>query len=128
MDADNDLTLATTTSDDPGEAWLARREQLMNLIHNLRVSAPLLHHRVLRTAGPGAIKFDDGCEVVVAGIPGTLIVRLTAPSWCSTSEQPGFRRACQRPRRPLDRGLPHGISRYASGYRATPLTTLYAAA
>ena len=86
MDADDDLTLGTTTSDGPGEAWLGRREQLMDLIHNLRVSAPLLHHRVLEDGGPGAIKFDDGCDLVVAGIPGALIVRLKAPSWCSTSE------------------------------------------
>lgn len=63
MDADDDLTLGTVTSDVPGEAWLGRREQLMDLIHNLRVSAPLLHHRVLEDGGPGAIKFDDGCEV-----------------------------------------------------------------
>ena len=58
----------------------------MDLIHDLRVSAPLLHHPVLEDSGPGAVEFDDGCELVVAGIPGTLIVRLTAPSWCSTSE------------------------------------------
>lgn len=86
MEADDDLTLGSTTSDEPGEAWLGRREQLMDLIHNLRVSAPLLHHRVLEDGGPVALEFDDGCELVVAGIPGALIVRLTAPSWCSTSE------------------------------------------
>lgn len=86
MDADHDLTLETTTSDEPGDAWLGRREQLTDLIHNLRVSAPLLHHRVLEDGGPGGIEFDDGCELVVAGIPGALVVRLTAPSWCSSSE------------------------------------------
>lgn len=86
MDADDDLTLGTTTSDDPAAAWRGRREQLMDLIHNLRVSAPLLHHRVLEGGGCGAIELDDGCELVVAGIPGALVVRLTAPSWCSTSE------------------------------------------
>lgn len=56
------------------------------MVDNLRVSAPLLYHRVLEDGGPGAVEFDHGCELLLAGIPGALIVRLTAPSWCSTSE------------------------------------------
>jgi hypothetical protein len=44
--------------------------KLTELIHNLRVSAPLLYHRVLEDGGTGAVEFDHGCELLVAGIPG----------------------------------------------------------
>jgi hypothetical protein len=66
----DDLTLWATASAEPVEVGLRRREQLTELIHNLRVRAPLLYHRVLQDGGPGAVEFDDGCELVLAGYLG----------------------------------------------------------
>lgn len=86
MDAAEDLTPEMTTVDAPADSWLRHRERLAELIHALRVTAPLLHHRVQEDGCPGAIEVEEGCELVVAGIPGALIVRFTAPSWCSTAE------------------------------------------
>lgn len=86
MDGAEDLTPEMTTVDAPAESWLRHRERLAELIHALRVTAPLLNHRVREDGGPGAIEVDEGCELVVAGIPGALIVRLTGPSWCSATE------------------------------------------
>ncbi len=86
MDPAEDLILAATTSDESVEGWRRRREHLADLIHNLRVSAPLLYHRVLEDGGAGAVELEEGGELVVAGIPGALIVRLTPPPWCSMDE------------------------------------------
>jgi hypothetical protein len=73
VDAAKDLA-PDTTVDAPAESWLGHRERLAELIHALRVTAPLLHHRVQEDGRPGGIEVDEGCELVVAGIPGALIV------------------------------------------------------
>lgn len=86
MDAAEDLTPEMMAADAPADSWLRHRERIAELIHALRVTAPLLHHRVQEDGGPGAIELGEGCELVVAGIRGALIVRFTAPSWCSTTE------------------------------------------
>jgi hypothetical protein len=86
VDAADDATAETTGADGAAGPWLGHRQRLADLIHAIRVAAPLLHHRVLEDGGAGAVALDDGCELVVAGMPGALIVRLTAPSWCSDSE------------------------------------------
>jgi hypothetical protein len=86
VDAAEDLTQDQRPAETPADSWLDQRGRLAELIHTLRVTAPLLHHRVQEDGGSGTIELQDGCELVVAGIPGGLIIRFTAPSWCSATE------------------------------------------
>jgi hypothetical protein len=86
VDAAEDATPKMTTVDTPADSWLQHRKRLAELIHAVRITAPLLRHRVREDGSPGAIELGEGCKLVVAGISGALIVRFTAPSWCSTAE------------------------------------------
>lgn len=56
VDAAEDRTPEKTTVDTPAGSWLDYRERLAELIHTLRVTAPLLHHRVQEDGGTGAIE------------------------------------------------------------------------